>query len=84
MNSKLKVKWLDGGCYEGTVLGTSTALARVNPTGYPKEYTLWVTEKEIVFENATKKNNQQTGSMANFVCFNRRLFMVNICQLFSL
>ena len=68
-NDKLKVQWLDGGCYEGTVLGTSTALARVVPAGYPKEYELWITEKELILERNVNNNNQQAGSMLIYLPF---------------
>eukprot|EP00794_Sanderia_malayensis_P012900 gene12900-14229_t len=47
-NSKLKVKWLDGSTYSATVLNTSSAVAKVRPSGYPTEYTIWVTEKEML------------------------------------
>ena len=57
------MQWLDGGCYEGTVLGISTALARVVPAGYPKEYELWITEKELILDESVTNSNQQAGSM---------------------
>ena len=62
VNDKLRVKWLDGGVYEGTVLRISNAVARVNPVGYQKGYELWVTEKEIVTADDTGQEKEKTGS----------------------
>ena len=59
-DDKMKVKWLDGSVYVGTVLESSTAVAKVCPVGYPKEYTLWVTQKELVADGA-KESNQAGG-----------------------
>ena len=45
---KLKVKWVDGSSYIGTVLSKSTAVACIRPDAFPKEYKIWVTADELV------------------------------------
>ena len=45
---KLKVTWLDGSSYVGTVLAKETAVACVRPDAYPKEYRIWITANDLI------------------------------------
>ena len=45
---KLKVKWIDGSSYIGTVLSKETAVACIRPDAYPKEYKIWITADDLI------------------------------------
>ena len=53
-DDKLTVKWLDGSSYIGTVIKSGEAVAKVQPVGFPKEYTLWITSDELVRADVDK------------------------------
>ena len=60
---KLKVKWLDGSTYVGTVLSQEVAVACIRPDAYPKEYQIWITANDLakdyqLKETGTSKNGE--------------------------
>lgn len=62
-DDKLTVKWLDGSSYIGTVIRTGEAVAKVQPEGYPREYTLWITSNEFVGTDVDKDSGKKIISL---------------------